>query len=333
MDVLTQGVLGAALPQTAANKPLVARAGLFGFLAGMTADLDVFIRSTEDPLLFLEFHRQFTHSLIFIPVGGLLCGLLLYGILGKRWKLTLGQSVFFCTLGYATHALLDSSTSFGTQLLWPFSDERFAWNIISIVDPFFTIPLLLGIVVAGIKQNPLYARAGLIWAILYLSFGVFQRDAATTMGRQLASERGHTVLQIESKPSFANFLVWKIVYETPERFYVDAVRPTFSPKIFTGNSIAKLDVTRDFKWLARDSQQARDIERFRGFSAGYVAQDPANPNRIIDVRYSMIPNEILALWSIELSRSVPTDAHVQFRTNRERVREKAETLWKMLFEK
>ncbi|MGY9062766.1 MAG: metal-dependent hydrolase, partial [Rhodospirillales bacterium] len=62
MDPLTQGVLGAALPQAIAKKPFVIRAGLFGFLAGMAADLDTFIRSSEDPLLYLEYHRQFTHS-------------------------------------------------------------------------------------------------------------------------------------------------------------------------------------------------------------------------------------------------------------------------------
>lgn len=333
MDILTQGALGAVLPQTVANKPLAVRAGLFGFLAGMSADLDVFIRSAEDPLLFLEYHRQFTHSLIFIPVGGLLCGLLLYWVLGKRWNLSLRQSIFFCALGYATHALLDASTSYGTQLFWPFSDARIAWNAISIIDPLFTIPILAGIIVAAVKQKPLYARAALVWAVMYISLGALQRDAATTMGREVAVARGHTVLRIEAKPSFANFLVWKIVYETPERFHVDAVRPVFSPKVFTGGSVAKLDVARDFAWLAPDSQQARDIERFRWFSDGFVAQDPAHPNRVIDVRYSLIPNEILPLWSIELTPSAPANAHVGFLTNREGAREKFQTLWSMMFEK
>ena len=72
MDPLTQGALGAALPQATRSKLHVGIAGGLGFLAGMTADLDVLIRSEADPLLFLEYHRQFTHALIFIPVGGLL---------------------------------------------------------------------------------------------------------------------------------------------------------------------------------------------------------------------------------------------------------------------
>ena len=84
MDPLTQGLAGAALPQAAARRGAVAIAGLLGFLAGMTPDLDVLIRSSEDPLLFLEYHRQFTHSLVFIPVGGALCALLLHPLLGRR---------------------------------------------------------------------------------------------------------------------------------------------------------------------------------------------------------------------------------------------------------
>ena len=66
MDPLTQGTLGAALPQSLSQKQLAGSAGLLGFLAGMAPDLDVLIRSSSDPLLFLEYHRQFTHSLVFM---------------------------------------------------------------------------------------------------------------------------------------------------------------------------------------------------------------------------------------------------------------------------
>jgi len=77
MDPLTQGTLGASLSQSfAGDKKLVKYASILGFLAGMAPDLDLFIRSSEDPLLFLDFHRQFTHSLFFIPIGGFLCALL-----------------------------------------------------------------------------------------------------------------------------------------------------------------------------------------------------------------------------------------------------------------
>ena len=172
MDPLTQGAIGAVFPQTIAKKAFVGRAGLFGFLAGVAADLDVFLRSSEDPLLFLEYHRQFTHSLVFIPIGGMLCAMLLYVLLGRRWNLSLSQSFVYCTMGYATHALLDSCTSYGTQLLWPFSDVRVAWDAISIIDPLFTFPLLLGILMASRNKSPLFARAAVIWAVAYIALGI-----------------------------------------------------------------------------------------------------------------------------------------------------------------
>lgn len=188
MDPLTQGLLGASLPQaTARSGRYAAGAGLMGFLAGMAADLDVLIRSSSDPLLFLEYHRQFTHSLIFIPVGGLICALVLHQLLGKRRGLTFRQSWLFCTLGYATHALLDACTTYGTMLLWPFSDARFSWSTISIIDPLFTLPLLVAVVLAGRRGRPLFARLGLLWACLYMVAGLWQRNEAVEMGHALAA--------------------------------------------------------------------------------------------------------------------------------------------------
>ncbi len=131
MDPLTQGVLGATLAQSGSRRREAVVAGALGFLAGMAADLDVLIRSPSDPLLFLEYHRQFTHSLVFIPIGALICALALHALLGRRWQLQFGRSYYYCLLGYATHALLDACTTYGTMLLWPFSDARIAWNTIS----------------------------------------------------------------------------------------------------------------------------------------------------------------------------------------------------------
>ncbi len=331
MDPLTQGVLGAALPQaTAARGRVAASAGLLGFLAGMAADLDVLIRSSEDPLLFLEYHRQFTHSLIFIPVGGLICALVLHAVFGRRRGLQFRQSWLFCTLGYATHALLDACTTYGTMLFWPFSDARIAWNTISIIDPLFTLPLLVAVVLAGRRNRPLFARLGLLWACGYMALGLWQRNEAVDMGLALAASRGHEPLRLEAKPSFANILVWKVVYETDERYYVDAVRAGLAPRVFNGESVAKLNIARDMPWLDQASQQARDIERFRWFSNGYIARDPIFPNRVIDIRYSMIPNQLAPLWSIELQPEARRDQHVQYLVHRDTGDDRPALLWRML---
>jgi len=330
MDPLTQGALGAALPQAVNAPRYAASAGLLGFLAGMAADLDVLIRSSEDPLLFLEYHRQFTHALVFIPAGGLLCALALHHLLGRRRGLPFRQTWLFCTLGYATHALLDACTTYGTVLFWPFSDARVAWNTVSIIDPLFTLPLLAAIILAARQRRPVFARIALGWAVTYMALGVWQRNEAVAMGHALAEQRGHVPLRLEAKPSFGNILVWKIVYESDDRFHVDAVRVTLSPRVFQGDSLQKLDIDREFPWLERESQQARDIERFRWFSNGYIARHPDHANRVIDIRYSMLPHEVAPLWSIELRPEAERGEHAAYLVHRDGGSGRLARLWSML---
>ena len=166
--------------------------------------------------------------------------------------------------------------------------------------------------------------------MLYLTAGALQHQAARAMAAEIAAARGHAPLRLEVKPSFANILVWKTIYETPERFYVDAVRASVRPEVFPGVSLPKLEEARDLPWLDPASQQARDIARFRRFSDGFVAQDPERPDRIIDVRYSFVPNTASALWSIELAPDAPPTAHARYLTHRERARESLGILWRMI---
>jgi inner membrane protein len=83
-------------------------------------------------------------------------------------------------------------------------------------------------------------------------------------------------------------------------------------------------------WLDPLSQQARDIERFRWFSNGYIARDPHYINRVIDVRYSMIPNEVAPLWSIELQPGASKEQHVAYRVHRETGANPATQVWSMM---
>ncbi len=78
MDPVTQGVLGAVVTQVKVPREQLLQGACIGALAGMAPDLDVLIRSATDPLLAIEFHRHFTHSLLFIPIGALICSLVFY---------------------------------------------------------------------------------------------------------------------------------------------------------------------------------------------------------------------------------------------------------------
>ncbi|MBT5702610.1 MAG: metal-dependent hydrolase, partial [Gammaproteobacteria bacterium] len=242
------------------------------------------------------------------------------------------ESYLFCLLGYATHGLLDTCTTYGTQLLWPFSSERFSWNNVSIIDPLFTLPIL-GLVTFGLyRKKPWFGRVAFAWAIGYLLIGVFQRDRAIAAGHELAAERGHEPIRLDAKPGFANLILWKVVYETQDRFFVDGVRVGLNNKFFPGDNAEKLNLNKHFTWLDPTSQQAKDVERFRWFSNNYLAIDPTKPDRIIDVRYSVVPNEIEALWAIDLDRSKPNNAHIDWITLRTTDSAQTQRWWRMLTE-
>lgn len=314
MDVLSQAVLGSSLSQSfAKDKSKQLSALLIGALAGMAPDLDVLIHSTNDPLLFLEFHRQFTHSLIFIPFGALICSLIFY--LFFRKKLSFYQVYLFSFLGFATHGLLDACTSYGTQLFWPFSNQRVSWSLVSIVDPLFTIPVLIGVVLAAYKNNLTISRITFIYAVLFISLGFIQKQRAESALQTLAELRGHKIERILVKPSFGNRIIWKLIYEYNGRYYIDAVKLLWQHEIITGVSIPKLKISDDFKWLKTNHQQAKDVERFRWFSDDYLAVVPSNENIIFDVRYSLLPNEMKLMWGIELNKKNTPDVHVNFITH------------------
>lgn len=344
MDPLSQASLGASLSQSfAKDKTRQISAMVIGALAGMAPDLDVFIRSDIDPMLFLEFHRQFTHSLIFIPFGALICALGFYLVV--RWlhtrsktsraRLSFAQIYLFSFLGYATHGLLDACTSYGTQLFWPFSNERVAWNTVSIIDPLFTLPILFLCVFAALKQKPRFAQIAFVYAVLFLSLGLVQKHRAESAMHELAHTRGHQVEKSHVKPSFGNRHLWKTIYEYDGRYYVDAVKLLSGVDHFEGTSIQKLDIKRDFPWLPENSQQAKDVERFRWFSNDYLAVSNTDPNFIIDIRYSFIPNQVDPMWGVEVNKILvdegDLDAHVFYEMNNGLSAKTRQRFFEMLF--
>jgi inner membrane protein len=339
MDPLSQASLGASLSQsfadnrTKSGQSAQLAALLIGALAGMAPDLDILIRSTQDPLLFLEYHRQFTHALSFIPFGALVCAVVFYPF--ARRHLPFRYIYLFSFLGYATHGLLDACTSYGTQLLWPFSNMRVSWSTVSIVDPLFTVPVLLLVIFAAWKKSVVFARFAFLYAVVFLCFGLIQKERAEDFTYALAELRGHQVERIHVKPSFGNRHIWKLIYEYDGRYYVDAVRLLFDEELIEGSSIQQLDLKRDFPWLIDGSQQAIDVERYRWFSDDFLAVNPQDSNIIMDVRYSYLPNQISMMWGIELEKYYADhdmhDEHVGWVMNGSVSDDTWRRFWEMLF--
>ena len=313
MDPLSQGTVGAAFAQSTANKNNIFKIGIIGFLAGLAPDLDVLIRSSNDPILFLEYHRQFTHSLVFIPFGSLIVALLIFPLV----KRSMGFKIVYLAslLGYATHGLLDACTSYGTQLFWPFSNERVTWNNISIIDPLFTIPILIFVGTAIKTRKRLFSFFAIGWAAFYLSLGFVQYERTLSVAIELAHSRGHNAERLTLKPSFGNLILWKSIYQHEEKFYVDAIRTVRSSTWCSGENIRMFDYQQHLPDLDEDSQQKKDIERFRWFSQDYLGFDEEK-NLVTDVRYSMIPNQITPMWGLVIDDQQDVNEHAIWWTSR-----------------
>lgn len=315
MDIITQGLLGATVAQAGAKPREVRLASLVGFCAPLLADADALLRSAEDPLLFLEHHRHFTHALLFIPVGALVASLLLWPFLRKR--LGFKRIYLYGLLGYATAGFLDACTSYGTHLLWPFSDDRIAWSIISIFDPLFSVVLIAATVFGAVKYQPHAAKIGVVFAAAYLLLGVLQQDRAAALAQVQAQQRGHIIERQIVKPTLGNLLLWRSVYESDGVYYVDAVRVGLpnNSKVFTGNRVQAFEIQRDLPQVTDQMVVYRDIHRFAVFSDGFLAWHPEHPNVLGDIRFAMLPTSIRPLWGIGLNLDAPHE-HVTFETYR-----------------
>ena len=312
MDPITQGAVGAAFAQSTSKKNNFLQIALIGFLAGLAPDLDVFIQSSDDPIFFLEYHRQFTHSLIFVPFGSLIVATCTFPLFKNSisFKVVYKASFF----GYATHGLLDACTSYGTQIFWPFSDERVAWNNISIVDPLFTIPIVTLIVIAIIRKKNIFSFFAVGWFSFYLFLGFVQYERTFLAAKDLAYSRGHKAERLTLKPSFGNLILWKSIYKHEDNYFVDAFRTVNSSSWCSGSSTKVFDFDYHLPEVDRNSQQAKDIERFRWFSEDYLGYHKEK-NLVTDIRYSMIPNQIAPMWGLVIDKERDVNEHASWWTS------------------
>ena len=322
MDIVTQGIIGATFAQSFSKKDTVKIATLSGFLAGLAPDSDSFIRSSTDTLLSIEYHRHFTHSLLFIPLGALIASVIVWVIMRRKWEFK--KIYFFSFLGYATHGLLDACTSYGTRLLLPFSTERIAWDNIGIIDLFFTLPLLIAMIFVLKTKKIHVVQTVFAYCMIYLFFGVVQRERVQSIANQVAISRGHTPTDIQAKPTIGQLFLWKSIYVADGNFYVDAVRlgipPFFETKLYNGESAPILDPDTYFSDLDKNTTLYKDILRFKDFSSNMLILSPDHSNVIGDARYSLLPNQIKPLWGIsyDLNNAEKHAVFTGFRVTRDR---------------
>ncbi len=143
MDSLTQIALGIAVAEVCAGKTLGNRTFLYGAVLGTLPDLDVLVGKFLNPVDGVMIHRGISHSLALFVVLAPLLGYLIAIIERQRIRIFSAITmVFWCLF---THVALDMFTSWGTQLFWPLPD-RIAFKTIFVVDPLYTIPLAVALV-------------------------------------------------------------------------------------------------------------------------------------------------------------------------------------------
>ena len=357
MDTLTHALLGAALGQAGFGRRLGWRASVIGVVGAELPDVDFLIHSAADPLLNVELHRHFTHSFAFSPVIAFATVLPWFFQAEFRAR---RLPLFLCGLVACwSHILLDACTSYGTQFLVPFSQQRFGWDFISIIDPVFTLALLAGLITnwavarrsrrevaltklgtqsveRGAESQDLLTPApayrwvwiALIFCAAYLALGAAQKARAHTAQAELARLRGHRLERTEAMPTMANQIVWRSLYLHDGRIYSDRLRvPWLGPVTVREGSSLPLVARGDLSpaEAARDGK-FRSFERFTHFSDGWVARAPSDPAVIGDMRYSLSAKAFDPIWGIRFTAPEATTEVEWVNRSRER-RIPAGELW------
>lgn len=217
MDPVTQGLLGAAVGQAVYGPRLGRKAALWGGLVGMTPDLDI-VLNAAGPLGEFLWHRGPTHALWFGPVVGPLVGWLLWRLVDKRER-ALADWIGLSILALVTHPLLDLFTSYGTQLLVPFSRHRFSLDAVSIIDPLYSLVLVLPLFVGRRRgwtetATQRTAMVALLVSTAYLGLGIVFDAKAKRMARGAVLIASVTPVRVEAHPTVFQPWLRRLVVRT-----------------------------------------------------------------------------------------------------------------------
>lgn len=222
MDSVSQIVLGAAVAAAAAPQ-LPKRALIYGAAFGTLPDLDVLLLAGLDPLRQFTEHRGYSHSLIVLSLAAPLLALLSWQLdrglraIGRlRWWLAVWAVL-------VTHVLLDGFTVYGTQLLWPLPFyPPTMWASLFIIDPLYTLPLLVAVVLAWRRAaSPVRVRAaallGLLLSTGYVGWSVYAKQLATERAQAslAAADLDFDTTQLLVSPAPFTTLMWRAVAVGP----------------------------------------------------------------------------------------------------------------------
>jgi inner membrane protein len=220
MDSITQAVLGATIQGALLGRWQGRKALVYGAALGTLPDMDV-VLDYGDAIAQMTYHRGFSHSLFVL--SGL--AFVITALLRLRPNPNYSSTRLFITvwLVLITHPLLDAFTSYGTQLLWPISTPPVAWSTIFIIDPLYTVPLLVAVLAGfatGLKHRaPRLPIAALAISSLYLATSVGGKWMAESQVQRQLTKQGIHADAIFSTATPFNTLLWRVTVMSGDRYY------------------------------------------------------------------------------------------------------------------
>ncbi|MFN4120066.1 metal-dependent hydrolase [Acidovorax sp.] len=285
MDSVSQLVLGAAVTiSTLGRRTAVWKAALWGGIAGTLPDLDALV-DHGDAILNMVLHRSESHSLFYLtalslPLAWAVSRLHGEPTLFRRWWLALW-------LALVTHPLLDWFTVYGTQLLLPFTSFPYAIGSVFIIDPLYTLPLLVGVVAALVMRQGrglAWARGGLVASTAYLAWSVVAQHQALQQIMASPPEPQLTPQQVLVTPAPFNTLLWRAVVVTPTHYYEG-----YTSLLDDGRPVRWARHARGADLYARHSASPL-VTRVANFSQGFFKMSEADGNVFItDLRMGNEP--------------------------------------------
>lgn len=272
MDSLTQIVLGASVAALAVPAQHRRRAIAVGAALGTFPDLDVIplAMMDVDPVRYMVWHRGITHSFGFLA----LFGVGLWWLLRRLWAPVREHPrawLWAIMLALLTHPLLDAFTVYGTQLWWPLPVHPTMWSSVFIIDPLYTLPLLVGVVAVLAGGARGWARGTLLAGVV-LSTAYIGWSLAAKARVEHAVSQSLAGTELADAPRFSvpmpfNTLLWRVVVMTPEgylegQYSVVAdrgpVRLEAHPsEVQALAAVADFDAVQRLQWFNRGFMRAR----------------------------------------------------------------------------
>lgn len=314
MDSLTQITLGAAIGEAVLGRKIGTRAAIWGGICGTLPDLDSFI-PYGDAVATVTYHRSFSHSIF---VLALLAPLIVW-LIGKIHSDTYEHRRAWLLLVFLvliTHPILDCFTVNGTQILWPFYIYPVSWSTIFIIDPAYTLPLFLGVLLSLSlsrisTKSYLFNYIGISLSTCYLLWTVTAKMYVEDIAISSLEKLNLTYNKILTTPAPINTLLWRIIAMDDNGYY--------------DGYYSLVDKTSEvhFEHFPSDPSLLSGIEdhwpvqRLKWFTHGFYSvslQD--NAILMADLRMGMEPNYIFTYKVAEIGNPHPKPvASVQLPTS------------------